>query len=59
MEKNKCTLEKTINHCPHFNPDNCDCGAEKPCSFVSKAVGRSSEEGKRTREERWYEKYYK
>lgn len=59
MEKNKCTLEKDINQCPHFNPDNGDCEAENPCSFVSRAVERSFDKGDFAREERWYEKYYK
>lgn len=49
----KCTLEKDINKCPHYNPETEECNRQEPCSF-----GQTREQPTFVRKERWYEKYY-
>lgn len=59
MRKIICTLDADINQCPYFDKDGLLCKNDKPCSFGRDIDKKELESSKYTREERWYEKYYK
>lgn len=51
----KCRLTEDINKCPYFDTDGHVCNNTNKCTFQEKKESQKSY----TRQERWYEKYYK
>ncbi len=54
----KCSFAPDINKCFYFVPDKEGCNnKDKVCSFYSDVEAK--EEATDTREEKWFEKYYR
>jgi hypothetical protein len=54
----RCSFAPDINKCPYFIPDKEGCSnTVRGCSFFSE-IGQEKETDD-TREEKWFEKYYR
>lgn len=54
----KCTLDKDINTCNHYDPITEECSNPNKCSFQDR-IDTSKVTLSYERKERWYEKYYR
>lgn len=54
----ECTLEADINQCQYYNRENKRCTNQNKCSFQEEKETQTYQ-SRYSREERWYEKYYK